>query len=346
MTLSRQQRNAIGAALGAAALFGVTVPLAKQALLGESPWLIAGLLYLGSGIGLGVLAIVQRRRWTVARTDLPWLAAAILSGGIIAPVLLMLGLGGQPASGASLLLVTEGVFTSVIAWCVFRENVDRRVLLGFLAVTAGTILLFAGPAQHGVAVVPALYVLGACLGWAIDNTLTRKVALADAVQLAALKGLIAGVTNASLAIVLGARWPGAPTVAYVGLLGFLGYGASLVLFVVALRSLGAARTSAYFASGPFVGAVAAILLLAEPVTAPLVGAGLLMLIGVWLHVTESHTHEHEHEEVVHDHFHEHDDHHRHHPDGSAVPPHAHSHRHDRSRHRHGHFPDAHHSHDH
>ncbi len=346
MTLSRQQRNAIAAALGAAALFGVTVPLAKQALLGESAWLIAGLLYLGSGTGLAVLAIVQRRRWTVARAELPWLAAAILSGGIIAPVLLMVGLGGQQGSSTSLLLVTEGVFTSIIAWCVFRENVDRRVFLGFLAVTAGAMLLLAGPAQHGVAVVPALYVLGACLAWAIDNTFTRKVALADAVQLAALKGLIAGATNAVLAIMQGARWPGVPTVAYVGLLGLLGYGASLVLFVVALRGLGAARTSAYFASGPFVGAVAAVLLLAEPVTASQVGAGLLMLAGVWLQLSESHSHEHEHEELVHDHFHEHDDHHRHHPDGTAVAPHAHPHRHDRLRHRHGHFPDAHHSHDH
>ena len=346
MALSPQQRRAIGAALGAAALFGMTVPLAKQVLVGQSPWLIAGLLYLGSGVGLGALAIVQRRRWTVARADLRWLAAAILSGGIVAPVLLMLGLGGQPASGASLLLVTEGVFTSVIAWCVFRENVDRRVLLGFLAVTAGTILLLAAPAQHAVGAVPALYVLGACLGWAIDNTFTRKVALADAVQLAALKGLIAGVTNASLAFALGASWPSAPTVAYVGLLGFLGYGASLVLFVVALRGLGAARTSAYFASSPFVGALAAILILAEPVTASLVSAALLMLVGVWLHITESHAHEHEHEELVHDHFHEHDDHHRHHPDASAVAPHAHAHRHERLRHRHGHFPDAHHSHDH
>ena len=346
MTWSGPQRSAIAAALGAAALFGLTVPLAKRTLAVESPWLVAGLLYLGSGIGLGILAVMQRRRWTVARSELPWLCGAILSGGVVAPVLLMLGLGRDTASGASLLLVTEGVLTSVIAWCVFRENVDRRVLLGFLAITAGVVVLLADSARDGVAPLPALFVLGACLFWAIDNTFTRKVALADAPQLAALKGLIAGATNAALAVAAGARWPAATTVAYVGLLGFLGYGASLVLFVVALRGLGAARTSAYFSTGPFLGATAAVVLLGEPATVQLVAAGLLMVIGVWLHLTESHSHEHEHAELVHDHFHAHDEHHRHHPDGAAVAPHAHPHRHERLRHRHAHFPDSHHTHDH
>ena len=346
MALSRAQATAVAAALGAAALFGMTVPLAKRTLVGQSPWLLAGLLYLGSGVGLGILAAVQRRRWTVAGPDLKWLGGAILSGGVVAPVLLMLGLARETASGASLLLVTEGVLTSVIAWFAFREHFDRRVLLGFLAITAGAVLVLADSGRHGIPLVPALSVLGACLFWAIDNNFTRKVALADAPQLAALKGLIAGVTNTCLAVAAGASWPTPGTAAYVGLLGFLGYGASLVLFVIALRGLGAARTSAYFATGPFVGAAAAVALFGESASAWLLAAGLLMIVGVWLHLTESHSHEHEHAALVHDHFHAHDDHHRHHEDGAAVVPHAHPHRHGRLRHRHGHFPDAHHSHDH
>ena len=346
MTLTRRQQRGIAAALGAAALFGLTVPLAKRALIGESPWLMAGLLYLGSGLGLGTVSAIQRRRWTVARSDLGWLAGAILSGGVIAPVLLMLGLGRGSASGASLLLVTEGVFTSVIAWLAFRENVDRRVFLGFVAITAGALLLLAGSARNGVPVVSALLVLGACLLWGIDNTFTRKVSLADATQLAALKGLIAGITNTCLAVLVGARWPGFGTVGYIAVLGLVGYGASLVLFVVALRELGAARTSAYFATGPFVGAVAGVALLGEPLTLVLVGAGLLMLVGVWLHVSETHSHEHDHEELEHEHFHAHDEHHQHHDTELAVGSHSHLHRHERLRHRHPHFPDAHHSHDH
>ena len=346
MTLTVSQRRSVAAALGAAVLFGVTVPLAKRALGGESPWLVAGLLYLGSGLGLGVFALLQRRRWTMAASDIPWLAGAILSGGIVSPVLLMVGLGRGTASGASLLLVTEGVFTSVIAWVVFRENVDRRVFLGFVAITGGALLLLAEPAGQGMSIVSALFVVGACLGWAIDNTFTRKIALADAPQLAALKGLVAGVSNTTLALIVGARWPGAPIAAYVGLLGFVGYGASLVLFVIALRGLGAARTSAYFATGPFLGALGAIVLLDETPTLRLAGAGILMVIGVWLHLTEAHSHEHEHTELEHDHFHEHDDHHQHHPEAAAVAAQSHRHRHEPLRHRHAHFPDSHHSHDH
>ena len=175
---------------------------------GWEPWLIAGLLYLGSGVGLGAVVAIQRRPWTVARAELSWLAGAVVSSGVLAPVLLMIELGQGTASGASLLLVSEGVFTSIIAWAVLRENVDRRVFTGFVAVTAGTLVLLAGQTPASVTPFAAVYVLGACLLRSVDNTFTRNVALADPSQVAAIKGVVAGVSNVSQALAAGAHRPG------------------------------------------------------------------------------------------------------------------------------------------
>lgn len=346
----------VGAALGAALLFGAGTPLAKMLLVGTDPWLLAGLLYLGSGLGLTLLRIFRRseRRARLAPGEWPWLAGAVLFGGVVGPVLLMWGLVGMPASGAALLLNAEGVFTAVIAWVVFRENVDRRIFIGMLAIVAGAVVLsWPGQARFGDA-LPALAVLGACLAWGIDNNLTRKVSLADAAWLASVKGLAAGATNLVLALALGASWPSAALVGGALVVGLLAYGFSLVLFVVALRHLGTARTGAYFSVAPFFGALVAVLGLGEPVTAPLLLAGALMAIGVWLHLSERHEHGHAHDVLEHEHAHEHDAHHQHEHDGqppadlSGAPgmSHTHRHRHEPLRHDHPHFPDAHHQHGH
>ena len=334
------------AALAAAALFGAGTPFAKLLLAGISPWLLAAILYLGSGLGLWT---VRRLRRTApvrpSRSEWGWLAAATLAGGVVGPVLLMTGLAALPASSASLLLNAEGVLTAVIAWVVFRENVDRRIALGMACIVAGALVL-SWPGQVQIeAGWPALAVLGACLAWAIDNNLTRKVSLVDASFIAMLKGMAAGATNLVLALWLGAHWPAASTVAAAGVLGFLSYGASLVLFVVALRHLGTARTGAYFSVAPFFGAVLAVGLLSEPLTLPLLLAGALMALGVWLHLTERHGHQHTHEATEHTHEHEHDAHHPHdHP--GVVGSHTHAHRHTPLTHTHDHFPDAHHGHRH
>jgi drug/metabolite transporter (DMT)-like permease len=340
----------VGAALGAAALFGAGTPLAKLLLAGASPWLLAGLLYLGSGLGLGLWRLVRRSapRARLAAGEWRWLAGAVLCGGVIGPVLLMWGLKGMPASGAALLLNAEGVFTALIAWVAFRENVDRRIFIGMLAIVAGAVVLsWDGQANFGPA-LPALAVLGACLAWGIDNNLTRKVSLVDAVWLASVKGLAAGVTNLALALALGAAWPALPLVGGALAVGLAAYGVSLVLFVVALRHLGTARTGAYFSVAPFFGALLAMLALREPVTTPLLLAGMLMAAGMWLHLSERHEHAHEHGPLEHEHEHVHDEHHQH---VHAVPPrpgvaHTHVHTHGPLRHRHAHFPDAHHRHDH
>lgn len=338
----------VAAALGAALLFGAGTPLAKLLLAQASPWLLAGLLYLGSGLGLGAVRRLRRAPAVqLSRAEWPWLAGAVLAGGVIGPVLLMLGLTRMPASGASLLLNAEGVFTALLAWLAFRENVDRRIALGMTAIALGAVVLsWPGQARFAGA-WPALAVLGACLAWAVDNNLTRKVSLADASWIASVKGLAAGSINLALAFGLGATLPRAPIVAASLLVGFLAYGVSLTWFVLGLRHLGTARTGAYFSIAPFFGAVLAVAL-GEPVTAPLLLAGALMAVGIWLHLTERHSHEHTHEPLAHEHMHVHDAHHRHRHD-PPVPPgtrHSHWHQHEALTHTHPHFPDVHHRHKH
>ena len=334
------------AALAAAALFGAGTPFAKLLLAGISPWLLAAILYLGSGLGLWTVRRLRRATPVrPSRSEWGWLAAATLAGGVIGPVLLMTGLAALPASSASLLLNAEGVLTAVLAWVVFRENVDRRIALGMACIVAGALVLSWPGQMHIEAGLPALAVLGACLAWAIDNNLTRKVSLVDASFIAMIKGLAAGATNLVLALWLGTQWPAASTVIAAGVLGFMSYGASLVLFVIALRHLGTARTGAYFSVAPFFGAVLAVSLLGEPLTLPLLLAGALMAFGVWLHLTERHGHQHTHEACEHTHEHEHDAHHLHDHHG-VVGSHTHAHRHTQLTHTHDHFPDAHHGHKH
>jgi drug/metabolite transporter (DMT)-like permease len=337
-------------ALISALLFGASTPLAKLLLgQGVNPWLLAGLLYLGSGIGLGVLHLLGNARRTEARLtrgDLPWLGLTVLAGGIAGPVLLMIGLAHTPAAGAALLLNVEGLATMVIAWVVFRENADARIVLGALAILAGAVLL-SWRGQGGLG-PGALAILGACLAWGIDNNLTRRIACTDPVVIALTKGLVAGSVNLALALGQGAPLPAWPLVAAAGAIGFAGYGVSLVLFVLALRHLGSARAGAYFSTAPFIGAVLAVMLFGEPLTARLCVAALLMALGLYLHLAERHDHEHTHDPIEHDHRHVHDAHHQHehHPDDPPGEPHSHPHRHAPLRHSHPHFPDIHHRHAH
>jgi drug/metabolite transporter (DMT)-like permease len=338
----------IAYALLSAALFGVSAPWAKL-LLGEiSPWLLAGLLYLGSGFGLALVRLVRRSNEAgLSRPDLPWFGAAVLSGGVIGPVLLFFGLARSSASEASLLLNLESVLTLGIAWLVFKENVDRRLLIGAVAIVAGALVLtWPKDGAIGLSSGPLL-IAGACLAWAIDNNFTRKVSAADPMQIAMVKGLAAGIVNVAIALGLGAPLPGLAALAGAGLLGFFSYGVSLTLFVLALRHLGAARTGAYYALAPFIGAGVAILFLGEPLSLAYVAGGALMAIGLWLHLTERHQHEHVHAPMEHEHVHVHDAHHQHeHAPGTPPEPHVHSHRHARLIHRHPHYPDLHHRHSH
>jgi len=338
----------IPAALGAALLFGISMPLAKLLLISVHPWLLAGLLYFGSGVGLALYRRLSHAPAVrLSRNEKPWLAGAIFTGGIVGPVLLMIGLTGMPASGASLLLNAEGVFTALLAWFVFKENFDWRIALGMLAIVAGAVVLSWPREAYLAGLWPMLAILGACLAWGIDNNLTRKVSLSDVTWIASIKGLVSGGVNLILALWLGASVPTLPQLASAMLVGFLAYGVSLSLFVLALRNLGTARTGAYFSVAPFFGALAS-LLIGESFTLPLFIAGALMALGTWLHLTERHEHEHTHETMVHDHEHVHDAHHQHSHELALSPDtrHSHLHSHETLRHAHLHFPDTHHRHDH
>lgn len=344
----------IGYALLAAALFGASPPFAKQLVGQTSPLLLAGLLYAGSALGLSLWLLIQRWRKDTGsdpglkRSDLPWLIGAIISGGVAGPGLLMFGLATTTAADASLLLNLESVLTAVIAWVVFRENVDRRVFAGMFAIVLGSVLLSWSPGVGLGLSWGSLAIAAACLCWAIDNNLTRVISGGSPVQIAALKGGVAGTVNITFALALGAHWPAPSALVGAATIGLFGYGLSLVLFVLALRHLGTARTSAYFSTAPFVGVSLSLLWLQETPDAAFWVAAMLMALGVWLHVSEHHEHEHQHDALEHEHSHTHDAHHQHaHDDGwDGQEPHSHWHCHEPLRHSHPHYPDLHHRHSH
>ena len=339
-------------ALASAVLFGASAPLAKLLLGSVGPQMLAGLLYLGAGAGLAVVHLgraalgIPAAEAPLHRKDLSWLAAVVIFGGCVAPLLLMLGLQQTSASSGSLLLNLEGLATMGIAWLIFKENVDGRLLMGALAIVIGAMVL----SWDGKGIrfdAGGGMIAGACLAWGLDNNLTRKLSSADPVVTTMIKGLVAGVVNVGLALAVGSALPSVPIIGAAAVVGFLGVGVSLILFVLALRHLGTARTGAYFSLAPFIGAVVAILLLGEPLTPQLALAGLLMGCGLWLHLAERHEHEHGHEVLEHEHNHVHDEHHQHtHVDPAVPEPHSHWHRHEPLRHKHPHYPDLHHRHRH
>ena len=371
-------------AAAAAALFGMSTPLAKLLEQEIAPVMLASLFYLGTGIGFTLLSAVSASRKKqgkilfLSRPDLPSLFVVVSAGGIFAPICLMLGLSYSSATAASLLLNLEAVLTALIAWIYFHENCDSKIILGMISITVGGITLsfnqlsfnqfgFNHPMVNSSlnltesistalsSMAGPILIAMACLGWAIDNNFTRKIAAADAKQIAMIKGLVAGLVNLVIALALGQKLPNSGAISAALLLGFVGYGLSLVFYVMALRDLGNARTSAYFATAPFLGALLSLLIFHEPITVQLTLAAILMGTGVYLHISERHEHTHNHEETEHEHEHLHDLHHLHEhasgdeparrKDGSEVP-HTHKHRHEALKHSHIHYPDLHHRHEH
>jgi drug/metabolite transporter (DMT)-like permease len=340
-------------ALASAALFGVSAPLAKI-LLGEMPAVqLAGLLYLGSGLGLLLVKLVRRASHHDHGTrlrgrDYGWLALAVLCGGVAGPVLLLRGLSDLPAAQASLLLNLEAVFTVIVAFAFFHEHVSLRVWIATLVMLGAGTLLAWTPGETISFSTPALAVAGACVAWALDNNLTRNISSGDPVSIAMIKGFAAGTVNMALAVALGTLAPALPARGAALMLGALSYGASLALYIVAQRHLGSARTGAHFATAPFIGAGVALLLLDEPVTAMFWVALALMAGATGLLVTERHVHRHRHERLAHEHPHVHDEHHHHvhAPGEEGSEPHSHPHVHEPMTHTHPHLPDLHHRHPH
>jgi len=341
-------------ALLAAILFGASAPLAKLLLGQIDPVLLAALLYLGSGLGVLLFKVLLHQRPTegnaearIQRADLPWLAGAVVAGGLLAPILLLFSLRVTAAATASLLLNFEGVATAVIAVVVFKEAIGRRALWAILLVTAASMLLSWDTSGDWGLSLGALGILGACVLWGVDNNLTRYISAKDPLTIVLVKGFGAGSVSLILALLLGNALPGPGVLLGALVLGSLSYGLSIVLFIRAMRGLGAARTSALFGTAPLAGVVLSLLLFREAPTTLFIVALPLMVAAALLLLSEQHSHHHTHEPLTHDHRHRHDDgHHEHdHPgmtDRGLM--HSHPHTHEPKTHDHPHLPDIHHRH--
>lgn len=340
-------------ALASAAFFGASFPLSKVLLRDLGPVGLAGLLYLSSGLGVGSLRLAFRSTLAEAslkRSDLGWLTGVILLGGVAGPILLLLGLTRTNAHVSALLVNTETIFTMVLAVLFFGDFLLRREALGAAAIFAGaTLVAWAGASQGSAhSWRGPLLLLGAGLAWGLDNNFSQKVSAKDPLQVATVKGVVAGIVN----LVLAAATEGLPRLSAAVLgsafaVGFVCYGLSIVLFMTALRHLGAARTSALFATAPgFAIALSGAILREVPSLWTVVGA-MLMIPGTWLLIRVEHSHAHVHEDLEHDHRHVHDEHHQHEHRGDEGPePHSHPHRHSRLEHAHPHVADLHHRHGH
>lgn len=342
-------------AMAAAILFGASTPVAKYLLSEIHPLFLAGIFYLSSGIIIFIILVTKKLFSHFAtdvglrRGDIKWLAVATLCGGILAPVLLMVGLTKASASSAALFLNLETVFTALAAWFLFKEHTSRHIVMGMVLIVIGGFIL-AWSNHFTVDILSGIiFITLACFFWAIDNNVTRNISNVDPLKIVAIKSIVAGTTNTILALIFGVALSNHLMLLGISaVVGFFSYGLSLVCFVLALRYIGTGRTSAYFSLAPFIGASLAVIFLKEPLTIQLFLAGCLMGWGTWLHLTEHHEHDHTHERLIHEHLHVHDEHHQHshHPDDPIGEPHSHVHEHEPLTHSHPHFPDIHHRHKH
>jgi drug/metabolite transporter (DMT)-like permease len=337
-------------ALLAALFFGASAPIAKLLLGNVPPVLMAAFLYLGSGTGISLIKLYQRfskhqKEAGIKRSDVGWLAGAILSGGILAPIILMVSLKNTPASTASLLLNFEGVGTTLIALFFFRESISRRALAAILAITLASIFLSTDFKNGFGFSLGALGILLACLLWGVDNNFTRNISAKDPLTIVAWKGLVAGSFSLLLGLGLGQRLPALTAILSILLLGFISYGLSTMLFIYSMRGLGAARTSALYGTAPLAGVLLSIVIFGEFPSFLFIIAAILMIGGALLLINEQHEHSHVHTALFHEHSHRHDDLAHGHDDANADGVHSHEHEHPAEEHAHGHMPDIHHRHE-
>lgn len=339
-------------AIFSAVLFGISPVLCKLVIGEMSPALLAGLLYLGSGIGLQLLLLSQGKNSVEELRKLPSkhrlaLLGSVISGGIVAPLLLAYGIKFGTASEVSLLLNFETVATTLIAWLLFKEQVGGGVWSGKALILLGSFAVILKTEGDLAFSVAGLLVILACAFWGIDNNLTRDIEDMPATVLASIKGLIAGTFNVVLASIFFTGTATSFQVTGALLVGAVSYGLSLVCFIEALRRIGSSRTSTYFAVGPFIGTLLAFIVLGERPPMIFWVAALCMFAGILFLYREMHSHLHKHAMLSHGHAHIHDEHHQHEHVGiSLAVPHEHHHIHEPVMHSHVHWPDIHHRHQH
>ncbi|HEX2945553.1 MAG TPA: DMT family transporter [Clostridia bacterium] len=341
-------------ALLAAVLFGVSAPISKLLLNDVEPVLLASLLYLGCGFGLLIAGMIRKaiiknieKEASLVKKDIPWLTVAILAGGVAAPVILMISLKNTPAATASLLLNFEAVATSIIAAAAFKETLGKRVWSAVALITLASIILTWDASGNWGFSAGAAGVILACFFWGIDNNFTRNISAKNPLTIVTIKGIAAGAVSLMIALAAGSSMPGPGTFAAALLLGFISYGTSIVLFILSMRSLGAARASAFFGSAPFVGALISLILFMEQPGFNFVLSIPFMAAGAYLILKENHSHAHRHERIEHEHRHSHDDgHHTHTHEEGQNGEHSHLHVHEEMVHTHAHTPDTFHRHTH
>lgn len=335
-------------ALLAAALFGLSTPLVQHFGQGLGAFTTAALLYAGAAVVALLMRHPPEREASLLRSDFPRIAAMAAFGAVIGPVALAWGLQRTSGSSASLMLTLEALFTAVLAWRLYGETMDKRVGMAMLFLLAGGVALVLEQGLAGDTQLSGLLaVLIATAAWGVDNTLSRGVADRDPGQVVLAKASLGTAATVGLALLFGEPMPGTIAACALLAIGATGYGLSLRLYLLAQREFGAGRTGSVFAFAPFIGALGAFALGNRSGTWMLVAGGVLMLIGVVLHLFESHGHEHDHEAIEHEHAHSHDDeHHLHTHADMPAGQHSHVHRHEPLRHVHPHVPDAHHLHTH
>ncbi len=346
----RRERSGYAVGLTAAVLFGISAPASKLLLDHVGPQLLAGLLYLGAFLAVTPFARFgpARHEARLRRSDTPLLTGLVISGGIVAPVLLMLGLERVSGVTGSLLLNLEGPLTLILGVVVVGEYLGRRSWVGSIVVFAACALLTVQGSTGGSDVLGALLIVAACIGWAIDNNLTQRLSVRDPFQIVAVKTGVACLVNITLAVILDDTLDSWAVLAAALVLGALAYGISILLDAYALRRLGAAREAVVFATAPFAGALLAVPLLGDTWGMVEIIAASFMVLGVMVVLTDRHAHVHTHQPLEHDHRHDHDEHHQHEHEPGVDPsrPHSHPHQHGHLTHAHAHVSDAHHRHTH
>jgi drug/metabolite transporter (DMT)-like permease len=344
-------------AILAAVFFGFSAPLAKLLLGDIDPIFLAGLLYIGSGLGTLIFRLIRRifsagveKEARLNRQDLPGLLGAIIFGGVVAPIILMFSLRATPAATASLMLNFEGVATTLLAYALFHESIGGKVIIAIVLVTLASILISWQPGGAWGITLGALGVLAACFFWGLDNNFTRTISAKDPLQIVTIKGLAAGMFSCLLSLVLGKPLPMLSQGLLAMLLGSISYGLSIVLFVYAMRGLGVARTSTLFGLAPFIGMLISFLIFRDTLTVLFFIAIPLMVLGAWFLLNEDHIHTHVHPELHHEHRHNHTDGHHNHEHTEMLSPlvknHSNLHVHNKQEHSHSHNPDIHHRHAH
>ncbi len=345
-------RGAAITAVFAAALYGISSPISKLLLQELPPTLMAALLYLGAGIGMlavrfaGSLRFREQKEAKLTKKELPYVIAMVLLD-IAAPILLMFGLLFSEPANVALLNNFEIVATSFIALFLFKEAIGRRMWIAIGLISLSSIVLSLEGTRSLHFSIGSLFVLLACCCWGFENNCTRRLSIKDPVQIVIIKGIGSGLGALSISLLIGQYSRHIPSLLSAMLLGFIAYGLSIYFYIKAQRELGAARTSAYYATAPFIGVVISWIIFKEGITVQFLIALAIMLLGSYFAVSEVHYHPHIHEGVTHEHTHSHaEGHHTHIHDQEVIGEHSHVHTHEPIRHNHAHTPDTHHNHVH